>query len=262
MSDGGPPRLALYCGAAVAAAPAEMFQAAAQYGVRLLDLAPRAPDAVIEAARDLVLAHGAAVLLRVPATDPTPYETTRRIVERLGVTRLYACVIEPYPRPRDLHVLTEVVADGLAERAGVAGVSVGSVLKSTGLPPHQLISYHAVHSLPEADGYGGWGGAGARVHGTSAQVCWSPNLAGVVRSRIAQLPPERWAGFTPAQLALGLPLFTPGVTGISVDPEGRRGLQDLIRAARTLNPESHLLRDFVDALGGPTTPSTKDETHG
>ncbi|WP_242905053.1 hypothetical protein [Actinomadura terrae] len=54
------------------------------------------------------------------------------------------------------------------------------------------------------------------------------------------------AGMTLPALGLGLPLYTPGVTAVLLPPDDPADTLEHIRGAVNLNPDSLIMRDFID----------------
>jgi hypothetical protein len=62
------------------------------------------------------------------------------------------------------------------------------------------------------------------------------------------------AGLSLRSLGLGIPLYTPGVSAVLLSAENPEETIDVIRGATSLNPESLLMREFLDSWNSETQP--------
>lgn len=239
-----PVALGLDCGSGL---PADSRAACVEWhdalaaGIRHIDVGEGEHPAIGQFLRD-VHRDDLSIIVRLHHRAATEVATTvAKVQQRLGVDRLDYCLV-----PAE-HVRAAGALDGLVRSGAIAGWGVWDPPESF-LPVWRSGVAAALSYRSDLSGFGRlnpyvWAAGGRPVF-----VRWDPRLPrGTEAVPPSVIDAAMAAGLSLQSLAIGIPLYTRGISAVLLPASEPGEVRDLIRGATLVNPDSILMREFLDS---------------
>lgn len=243
--EGGPVSLGLVCGPGLpsdARAARAFAEAAVETGIRLIDVGEAKHPEIRRLFREMRSLTELGLIARIgELSGGTVTGVVEEIRRTLAVDRLDYCLVRAdHGDVRES--LYDLVATGLVEMAGVWDppadfltawqAGVGSVISLQS----DLLGLDRLKPFLRA------------AQGRPVFLRWDYRLPpndGTVPTSVRAA--AKAAGLSLQTLGLGIPIYTHGVSAIQLSADNPDEVLDIVRSAASVNPDSFLMRDFLDS---------------